>query len=116
MVLSACTCYYNYLDNSNCRELDTVALRYTPTPFFICGSFCGSLILQFNCASAIRFCSSLLQFTFAVDFCSWLLQLTSAICFCSSLLQFASAFEVVWLLLNHMCFNKKQARVMYSYS
>ncbi len=51
VVLSACTCYYNYLDNSNCRELDTVALRYTPTPFFICGSFCDSLILQFNCAS-----------------------------------------------------------------
>ncbi len=61
-------------------------------------------ILQFNCPSAVqlyasvvhfavRFCSSLLQFTFAVLFCSstMLLQFTFAIRFCNSLLQLTFA-------------------------
>ena len=62
-----------------------VALRYTPTPFFICGSFRSSTtLLQFT-----------LQFTFAVLFCSSLLQFSSAVqlCFCNSLLQFAFAVD-----------------------
>ncbi len=51
--------------------LTTVALRYTPTPFFVCGSF--------------RSLTTLLQFTFSVFFCSSLFQFSSAVHFCSSI-------------------------------
>ncbi len=79
-----------------------MALRYTPTPFCICGSFHSSpALLQFNYASAVqlRFCSWLLQLASAVGFYSWLLQLAFAVVFCSWLMQLAFAVDFCsWLL------------------
>ena len=66
VVLSACTCYYNYLDNSNCR-----GVRYGGPEVHTYSIFHLRFILRFiDFAVQLCFCNSLLQFAFAIHFCS----------------------------------------------